>query len=390
MSSAMRWPAAILVGIFLAFLVLREATVTAYAGRNPARAAMLWPSHPSVVLESGLAQIGDAAAAGSPADPALVDRLLSVSADAPLAPEPFLVRGVQARVAGDEAAAGRAFIAARTRNPRLVAARYFLADHYLRIGDTGNGLAEIAALARLVPRSLSQVAPYLASYARTPGVAPQVRALVREHPDLELALLNTLAANPGDSNLALYLWSGHPGKGSRQWQERMLRSLVDADRFFEAAAAWSHFSGGIAAGQVDPNFRTDRLAPFGWTLASDASGVAEPQGDGRLHVLYYGRNDKVLAGQLLMLGPGRYRLAMRVSGATPTAKSLAWTIRCLPSGTELATLPLGSRGAELSASFTVPAAGCRAQRLELNGTAPEIAEQAEATIGRLRLEGERR
>lgn len=385
----MRWPAAVLVGLFLAILVLREAMVTAYAGRNPARAATLWPSHPSVVLESGLAQIGDAAAAGSPADPELVNRLLSVSADAPLAPEPFLVRGVQARVTGDEDAAGRSFIAARTRGPRLVAARYFLADHYLRVGDTGNGLAEIASLARLVPRSLSQVAPYLASYARTPGVAPQVKGLVREHPELELVLLDTLAANPGDSNLAMYLWSGYSGEGSRRWQERMLRSLVGAGRFFEAAAAWSRFSGGIAAGQVDPDFRTDRLAPFGWTLASDASGVAEPQGQGRLHVLYYGRNDKMLAGQLLMLGPGRYRLEMQVSGATPTAKSLAWTISCVPSGTELAALQLGSKSGELSASFAVPASGCRAQRLELKGTAPEIAEQAEATIARLRLEGDR-
>lgn len=389
MKSGMRWLAAILVGLFLSFLVLREALVTAYAGRDPARAAMLWPSHPSVALESGLAQIGEAAAAGRPPDPALVERLLAISAKAPLAPEPFLVRGVQARVAGDEAGAGRAFLAARERNPRLVAARYFLADHYLRTGDTVDGLAEIAALARLVPGSLSQVAPHLASYARTPGVAPQVKALVRENPELETALLITLAGDARDSELALYLWSGRTAQGSKQWQERMLQSLVKSGRFFEAAAAWSRFSGGLAAGQVDPDFRTDRLAPFGWILASDASGVAEPQGQGRIHLLYYGREDKVLAGQLLMLEPGRYRLSMRVSGATPTAESLAWTIRCLPSAAELASLPLDQRGGALSASFAVPAAGCRAQRLELRGTAPEFAEQAEATIANLRLEGER-
>ncbi|HET9336229.1 MAG TPA: hypothetical protein VFO12_07475 [Sphingomicrobium sp.] len=389
MIAGLRWPGAIIVGIFLALLVLREAMVTAYVASNPARAAMLWPSHPSVVLESGLAQIGDAAAKGGSADPALVDRLLAVSPVEPLAGEPFLVRGVQARVAGDEPAAGRAFLAARERNPRLVAARYFLADHYLRAGDTGDGLAEIAALARLVPRSLAQVAPYLASYARSPGVAPQVKALLRVHPMLESTLLNTLAADARDSKLALYLWSGRTDKGTRRWQQRMLRSLVQAGRFFEAAAAWSRFSGGLAAGRLDPDFRTDRLAPFGWTLASDASGVAEPQGQGRLHALYYGRDDKVLADQLLMLEPGPYRLSMKVSGASPTAKSLVWAIRCLPSATELADLALDPKEGARSASFAVPAAGCQAQRLELKGTAPEIAEQAEATVAGLRIESDR-
>lgn len=174
------------------------------------------------------------------------------------------------------------------------------------------------------------------------------------------------------------------------WQQRLLGSLVAAGRFAEAKAAWTRFSGGQAAAEIDPDFRTDRLAPFGWTFASDASGFAESLGSGRLHVVYYGREDKVLASQLMMLRPGRYQLSMQVSGTGPTAGSLAWTVRCLPSSAQIASLPLDrvrGRGA-LSATFTIPAAGCGAQRLEFKGTAPEFAEQAEATIAGLRLQGE--
>ena len=98
--------------------------------------------------------------------------MLSASAKAPLAPEPFLVRGVQAQLSGEQQLALRSFLAARQRNPRGIAARYFLADHYLKVGETGPGLNEISALARLVPQSLPTVAPYLAAYAKTPSAAP--------------------------------------------------------------------------------------------------------------------------------------------------------------------------------------------------------------------------
>lgn len=210
--------------------------------------------------------------------------------------------------------------------------------------------------------------------------------MIREHPRLEALLLDVLAADARDGRLALYLWSGRSDEGSRRWQERLIRSLVSAGSFAEAGSAWSRFSGGLAAGQADPEFQSGRLAPFGWTFSSDSAGIAEAQGQGRLHLLYYGRSDKVLASQLLMLRPGRYRLSMQVTEAAPTTGSLGWSVRCVPSSAEAASLPLGRvRSGALATAFVVPAAGCGAQWLELKGTAPEFAEQAEATIAKFRL-----
>ena len=369
------------------FFVVRVAFVEAFAAKNPTTAAAVWAGHPAVLLESGLAQVGDMAAAGRPVDQSLVDRLISASAKAPLAPEPFLVRGVDAQVSGNHAVALQSYLAARERNPRAVAPRYFLADLYLKAGRTEPGLAEISALARLVPQSLPNVAKYLAAYARTPGAAPQVKKMLETHPQLELALLNELASDAASARLILYLWSGRGGEEARPWQGRLLEQLVATGRFNEARTAWARFTN-ISAEQdalFDAEFAAQALPPFGWMLASGASGIAEPQGGGRLHLVYYGRDDLILASQLMTLPPGRYRLSMNVSASSPAAKSLSATIRCLPSTSPLASLPLHRRGA-VTASFNVADRGCPAQRLEISGDAPEFPEQAELTVGRLRLE----
>ena len=369
------------------FFVVRVAFVEAFAAKDPATAAAIWAGHPAVLLESGLAQVGDMAAAGRPVDQSLVDRLISASAKAPLAPEPFLVRGVDAQVSGNRAVALQSYLAARERNPRAVAPRYFLADLYLKAGRTEPGLAEISALARLVPQSLPNVAKYLAAYARTPGAAPQVKKMLETHPQLELALLNELASDAASARLILYLWSGRGGEEARPWQGRLLEQLVATGRFNEARTAWARFTN-ISAEQdalFDAEFAAQALPPFGWMLASGASGIAEPQGGGRLHLVYYGRDDLILASQLMTLPPGRYRLSMNVSASSPAAKSLSATIRCLPSTSPLASLPLHRRGA-VTASFNVADRGCPAQRLEISGDAPEFPEQAELTVGRLRLE----
>jgi hypothetical protein len=307
------------MAMLVAVMVVRSAFVAAYVAQEPAKAAAAWSGHPSVIFANGLEQVGRTAAAGKTVDMANLGPMLAASAKAPLAPEPFLVRGVEARTNGNEALAARAFLEARRRDPRSVAARYFLADHYLQTGQTRLGLGEISSLVKLVPQSLASIAPYLASYARSPGAVPEVRNMLRQHPDLEPWLLGALAADPNNYQLALSLWSGRRDAGARDWQQRLVNSLVEAGRYGEAEAAWRRFSPNPKRkGElVDPDFTSSAMPPFGWSFASGPAGLAEPDGGGRLHLLYYGRDDLVLANQLLMLRPGSYQLSMRVSGGGP-------------------------------------------------------------------------
>jgi hypothetical protein len=351
----------IALALLTAVAVIRTAFVASYASRDPARAATVWSGHPSVIFATGLGQVGRIAAANQAVGSSIVDPLLAASLKAPLAPQPFLVRGVQAQVEGNQRLAEAAFLEARDRDPRSVAAHYFLADHYLKTGQTRRGLAELSILTRLVPQSLGGIAPYLAAYARSPGGAPEVKTMLRAHRELEPLLLNALASDANNERLALSLWSGRGGESAREWQERLLDSLVAAGRYNQARAAWLRFSPATPRGGelIDPGFSNPALRPFGWTFVSGPAGVAEPEDGERLHILYYGRDNLVLASRLLMLKPGAHRLSMRISGTSLATKSLAWTIKCLPSSNEIAAVGLAAarQVGALTATFAVPSSG---------------------------------
>src|SRR5687768_10655767 len=187
--------------VLIAAQAIRSAAVEALAERAPATAARVWPGHPDVRLLLGLTEIARATSARRPVDPAVIGAIYDAGRIAPLAPEPFLVRGVQAQLAGDPQLAVQAFSAAKWRDPRSLPARYFLADHYFRAGDARNGLAQVAVLARLVPTAAGQLAPYLASYARDRRNWPQLRALFRANRDLKGATLAALAAEASNADL---------------------------------------------------------------------------------------------------------------------------------------------------------------------------------------------
>lgn len=385
-----RIAAALLIALPLGLLVVQNAFVASFSPVDPARAARLWSSHPSVLLEEGLSEVGELAASGRSVDPALIQRLLNAYPKAPLEPETFLVRGVQAQLAGDQALAGRAFLAARDRNPRIVSARYFMADHYLRTNQTAEGLAEISALVRLVPQSLPSVAPYLAAYAKQPEAAPRIREMVAKQPKLESELLAQLAGDPGNHDLIMYLWSGQGGGDAVRWQTGLLNELVAAGQFERAQSAWARFTGisPVRDKLFDPDFTSIDRPPFGWSLVSGPAGVAEPQAGGRLHIIYYGRDQLVLAKQLLLLSPGSFRLSMKVAQSSGDPEPLGWVIRCLPSETEIMSLPLASTSGGKVESFQVPPTGCSAQALELVGRPPEFPQQVDLTLSQLRLDRE--
>lgn len=383
----------VVLAVLAALLVVGSGFVAAYGERDAARAAALWPGHPLVQLKIGLDEIGIASARGQSATPAQVDRLQRASLLAPLRPEPFLVRGIAAGLAGDADLAGRAFAAAIRRNPRSVPAHYFMADHQLRAGNSAGGLTEITALSRLVPMSDGNVAKMLAAYSQTPGAAPQVKAMLRNYPDLEPAMLSTLAVDPRNAKLVLYLSNGDVGDRAEiaAWQSTLVGSLVTAGQYATAHRLWQKLAKTDASPGLlfNPKFADLAApAPFNWTLASAATGLAESQNDG-LHLIYYGRENMLLASQLLRLDAGRYTLSFRIGVAEGDAAPLRWTLTCLPGKQSILTVDLGQAAKAKGAAsrFVVPS-GCQAQQLELTGTAPEFPETVEVSLTGLAINRE--
>ena len=376
--------------LLLAVVVVRNAAVAQFAETDPQLAERIWPSHPSSQLWLGLTQIGLSARERKPVAPATLELIREAARKAPLAPEPFLVRGVEGQVAGDSQLATAAFTAARLRDGRSIPARYFLAEQYFRRGDAPRGLREMAILARMIPDGVNSLAPFVAAYAKDPRTRPHLKVLFRSDPALEQAALTTLATDAANTDLILGLAT--PSATAPQWTEMLLRSQVAAGQYGLAQQTWARLAHVAPPpnGLFDPGFKgSDAPAPFNWTLTSSTAGLAERQPGGRLHLIYYGQEDGLLAGQLLVLAPGRYRLAMRVDADSGGgAAALKWTVTCAGSGQALLQLPLSdSRRAAQGAEFDVPA-GCGAQNLLLTGSAPEIPQQVEATISGLTLSRE--
>ena len=373
------------IALALAFQVIRQGAVDGLAQIDPASSSRLWPGHPDVQVSLGMTRIADMTRQGQPVTAAALAQVYEAGRKAPLAPEPYLVRGVQAQLVQDMGAAERAFSAAKSRNPRSLPARYFLADHYLRQGDAASGLREIAVLARLAPNGVTSLAPYVAAYARQRETWPQLRALFRAEPMLEQAALQALASDAANADAVLAL-STRKGPDSI-WLPQMVESLVKAGRYAEARRLWAAVSGiqPNPGGLVyDPQFADAKAPPpFNWALTSSSVGLAERQRGGGLHVIYHGREDGALASQLVLLPPGQYRLAAAASGSGSRAAGLRWLLWCVSSNKETALRALKDMPAE-GWTFQIPS-GCPAQRLELTGSSSDMPQATEVTIRSIRL-----
>src|SRR5690242_18370092 len=95
----------VVAALLVAAQVVRNAAVAALADTSPAEAFRAWPSHPAAELAIGMTEIGTAAHEQKPVGTATFAMIDYAAAKAPLAPEPFLVRGVQASLEGKSALA---------------------------------------------------------------------------------------------------------------------------------------------------------------------------------------------------------------------------------------------------------------------------------------------
>jgi hypothetical protein len=379
---------AAVIALLLSVQIVRNAAILSWSASKPALASEVWGGHPATEIGKSMTEIAKAARARQPIPLSAFSTMGDAARKEPLAPEPFLVRGVQAQVQGDGATAQRAFEAAQWRDPRSLAAAYFLADRYLRNGDPQRGLREVAALARLAPNGEAVVGPYLAAYATNPANWPALRELFRENPMLANNALATLATNAATVPALLALADPQARGKDVTWVPLLLNTLTGEGKFGQARAIWAKMAGVQARpGQLlyDSSF-TDRTSPppFNWDLTSSTVGLAERQPGGRLHVVFYGQEDGFLASELILLPPGAYRLSMQLLGDPSRGRSLSWSIWCDKAAEPIASVTLDAAAAR-GLRFDVPP-GCPAQWLKLSGVSSDMPQQSDVTIGALKLE----
>lgn len=375
--------ATLAVASLLAAEVARLTVATAFAETRPALAEALAPRLPELLVTQAMAQVGEAAAKGQNPPESAMELLGRLARMAPLQPEPLLVQAAIDQRSGDLAEAEQLLLEARRREPRSAAARYLLAHLWLDQGRIEEGLGEVAVLSRLMPESSEQLGPALSEYAKTPGAAPKLRQILASNPQLMPPLLNALATDPDNLPLILELESAVTitEQKAPEWQARVLDGLVRRADYERAYALWRRLAGYGGPRQLLFNGGFSPLAappPFNWKFQSGKAGISEP-GDGRMRVLYYGRANTILASQLLLLPPGRYRFSFGLAG-TPQPRSLVWALSCLREKRLLMRLDL-SPSAPRQADFVVPPAGCEAQMLALRGQVQDLPKQSDVLIG---------
>jgi hypothetical protein len=381
---------AIAAASLIAVQVVRNAIVSAFSESAPAVAAKAWAGHPSSEIATALTEVGESARAGRPVPSWVFARLDDAALKAPLAPTPFLVRGVQAQLAGDNRLALAAYLAAERRDPRSLPAHYFLAERFFRASDARRGLVEVAALARLAPAGADNAAPYIAAYAKDRSTWPQLKGIFRDNPTLAAASLATLSRDAGNSDAILALADAQQLSPGSAWVQPLLTGLIAGGRYDRALSIWGKVSkrsptanaiydGGFADAEAPP--------PFNWELMSSAVGLAERQPGGRLHVIFHGRQDGLLARQLLLLSPGRYRLSMSVAADMERGKALNWSLRCSNAQAPFSGISLDALRKQ-AWTLTVPS-DCGAQWLELSGVSGDVAQPSDFTMSGLKLTTER-
>ena len=380
---AVRLVPVVLAACALGALAFENAAVLSLSGGDPETAAALWPGHPAAAIGLATREIASASGAGRPIAPSTFERLERAAVAAPIEPQPFVVAGIRAQLAGRQEAARQAFEAARLRDPRSLAARYFLATHHLQNGNAA-GLRDVAAVARLAPGGTEAIAPYLAAFARQEQAWPAIRAVFADNPQIRDSVLSALSNDPANLRQVVAL-GGTYDPAKAPWLRGMINTLVEKQQYQQARRLWER-TAGIAAGSgkvgiFDANFRNSQaLPPFNWELTSSSVGLAERQ-SGRLQVIFYGQSGGTLARQLLLLPPGRYQIAAPATGGGPS-DLLFWQVRCA-SGRQPAEIARAqARSGRLA--FNVPA-DCPAQWLELIGRASDFGSETEMAIGPLSL-----
>src|SRR5689334_19573793 len=89
-----------LIALLIAVQLVRISAVQILAESRPADAARVWKTHPAVELASGLTAIATATRDRKQVGSNVFESILDAARKEPLAPQPYLVRGVQAQVSG--------------------------------------------------------------------------------------------------------------------------------------------------------------------------------------------------------------------------------------------------------------------------------------------------
>jgi tetratricopeptide (TPR) repeat protein len=303
----------------------------------------------------------------------------------PLDARALLVLGLIAERQGAQARADLLVDLSGERTWRDVTTQAWLLKRDIQRGKFEQVLSHIDALLRVNPEILEQTFPLLSAFTIDKRTFDALASFLAAAPPWRADFLAKLSARLPDTGRLVQLYAAL--KDSQHPPDAMelgpyLDRLIKDGRFAQAYQSWRE--------TLPPQQRTSEVYPYNGDFAAPIDGlpfnwllrpgpgmnvqiVALP-GKAESRALQFQFSGTRVApftvGQLMLLAPGEYRMTGRVRAEElRTQRGLGWHIFCAePPNNTLALTNLVANAVpwtSFSVDFTVPAANCRGQWLNL-------------------------
>jgi hypothetical protein len=307
-----------------------------------------------------------------------------LAAAAPVSPTPFEMIALQTLAAGDVQAAEVYAGTAIQRNPRSLVGLAVLADVAAARGDAPaqiDRIEKILALRRADPTPLLRV---LAELAYTPDGMNLLRGVLAKEPEWAFSMVQNIDVARADPKQIAEIGRDLPE--ARAWLMVRLNLAYAPPVVFEQWLLMTGISPADVTWPFNPRF--EKLAappPFNWTAQTKEAEFSPTDG---LYVSQSGRSQGVIVSQMMFLPSGRHRLETSAAGESRQGKAgLAWRIKCVegqPLG-EVRLADLTAKSKVFNFDFEVPATGCAAQIISLDGLAAEFPKRTRTTIASISI-----
>lgn len=308
--------------------------------------------------------------------------------------------GLAAAAAGQQPVALRLFRISQRLSRRDSATQLWLIEENVRRNDIRGALRHYDIALRTSTAMSDILVPILVSATADPAIAGPLADVLAPDPPWAYAYYNHLVQALPSGQAALALISRLPAEVRRRHIEPLRQLVAKAVDKREYEAAWRIYAllSGAAPGELLRNgdFRSRNEFPvLEWQLTDTPNLRAEqtaPAGSPGASALRVSASSAAIgsaARQLLLLGPGSYRLrSVAAQESSPGPERLQWQVNCVGRDENLLNLDVTPRREgrfERQGRFRVPPSGCPAQWLRLEVSAPDLPAGVETWVHRVEI-----
>lgn len=367
--------------LVLAWLSIAVTLANVTAANSPSTALWLWPGH--AVAE---ARRADSVVASIPPDASArqrEQRILQAAQDAawslqrnPTLPAPARILAMAASVRRDQRQSDRLLQYSEQMSRRDIPTQFWLLERRVAANDVGGALSHFGIALQVAPSTRDLLFPVLSSALSQPDLRRPIAELVHRGDAWRADFLYHAGANadPASAGTLFLILAQLRTPPAPQHLQILIDRLVAAGNFAGAARLYAlvdrNWRLEEAGTQLDGAFaRPSDLPPFGWELNQNVAfrgGRPDQADNNALQINLSTSGEEWAARKLLLLGPGRYRLAAAYGTMDGGSGQVRVELACSRGGSVVSSLtaPVNRPSGTLEGTLDIPA-GCRQQWLTI-------------------------